>query len=282
MLQKVAEGAAAHAVPFFNVFTTVVGGVATAAQISQTIIEVLSSPWVYGAELTRAIDLHITLEPDERWKRFPDLATRYVVRVVYDQGATLPNAEFMLPGQPPRSQAIVVKFEGIPAGGRLKIYVFFYAENGWQAGQGESPWMDAKGTSEATLEVKGLRITTNEVPLGTWSVYVHRSKIAYTEVRGHYWKPALREPPTETITTPSPYGQKTIQRLLSITTAQAQNMVAYAWQASGLGLPPDEASKPPVTTPLYTLQNLSTLEVPDSAYAAPDVGFSRAPGSSTS
>jgi hypothetical protein len=172
-----------------------------------------------------------------------------------------------------------VTFQDVPAGGRLKVYVFFYAANGWQAGQGESPWLEARGTEGATLEVKGVEVVTNEVRLGTWSTYDHASKIAYAaEKGGHHWLPARGKPPTATAATKSPYPNKQIQRLLSITTAQGPAMMAYAWQATGLRLPPDQAGKPAVDTALYALQNLSTLQHPEAGYAAPAVGFSATPG----
>lgn len=271
LMQKFAEGTAARCAPFFNVFSTIVSAAVTAAQLSQTICEVMSSPWVFNAEITRAIDLDITIKADERWHKFPDLATSYAVSVVYDKGATLPRQVFRL-SAPPHSKPLNVKFSDVPAGGRLKIYVFFYAENGWQAGQGESAWIDAKGTSGSTLSIAGLEITTNEVPLSGASIYTHASKIAYTKARGHFWQ-GSKDPPTATATSPQPYRDHQIQRLLSITTAQRPAMVAYAWQATGLNQPMDDAATPRSNQSMYTLQNLSTLEDPDSAYATPPVGF---------
>lgn len=278
LLQRVAEGVAQRAVPFFNVFTTVVNAMVTAAQLAQTSIEVASSPWVFNAEITRSIDLDITLEADHRYHRFPDLATTYAVSVVYDKGATLPKQVFELKNGPPWSKPIKVRFSEIPAGGKLKVYVFFYADNGWQAGQGESPWLEAKGTDGSTLVLNNLEITTNEVPLGTWSVYTHASKIAYDQGKGGYYWHATKTPPNATAITSSPYPDKSVTRLVSITTAQHPAMMAYSWQATGLNQPLDDATKPPSNQSMYTLQNLSTLEDPGSAYAIPAVGFNSAPG----
>lgn len=269
-LQKVSEGAAQRAVPFFNVFTTVVNGAVTAAQLSQTIIEVAQSPWVFNARATRTIDLAIKLHPGE-FHRFPDQAVKYGVRVVYDRGATLPYQEFALHGAPPWSDAITVRFSDVPAGGRIKVYAFFYAANGWQAGQGETPWLEAKGTSGSTLEVE-LDVATNEVPLTRSSVYEHKSVLAYDAKQGRYWKPSATAPTATAVTSP-PQRDKVIKRLMSITTAQRPAMMAYCWQATGLKLPPDDPSNPPSEAALYTLQNLSTLKRPDEAYAAPKVGF---------
>ncbi|MBB3226351.1 hypothetical protein FHW69_000941 [Luteibacter sp. Sphag1AF] len=278
LLKEYAAGMAARAVPFLNVLTTVVSGAVTAAQLAQTSIEVASSPWVFNAEITRAIDLDVTLVPDHNFHRFPDVATSYSVAVVYDKGATLPKQEFQLRNGPPWSKPIKVMFKDIPAGGRLKVYVFFYAANGWQAGQGESGWIDARGTKDATLVINGLEITTNEVPLTKDSVYTHASKIAYDQARGgHYWH-AVKVSPDATSATAPTDPKKSIQRLMSITTAQRPAMMAYAWQATGLNVPLDDASATPVNQSMYTLQNLSTLEDPDSAYATPAVGFNSPPG----
>lgn len=278
LLQKVAEGAAARAVPFFNVFTTVVSGAVTAAQLSQTIIEVASSPWAFHSEVTRAIDLDITLTPDRDYGKFPDQATAYAVRVVYDKGATLPYQVFQLAGAPPRVDPIKVRFSDVPAGGRLKVYAFFYARNGWQAGQGESPWMDAKGTNGSTLEIASVEIKTNLVELGNFSVYEHASKIAYDKAKGgHYWH-GTTEAPKSTVATPSPYGAgKAVKGWVSITTAQKPAMVAYAWSATGLHQPLDDPKSAPYDEPMFTLQNLSTLK-PEDGYAKPSVGFSAMPG----
>ncbi|WP_266159266.1 hypothetical protein [Dyella silvatica] len=278
LIGESAKGMAARAVPFLNVLTTVVSTAVTAAQLCQTSIEVASSPWVFNAEITRAIDLAVTLVPDHNFHRFPDLATTYAVSVMYDKGATLPRQVFELRNGPPWSHPIKVRFSNVPAGGKLKVYVFFYASNGWQAGQGESPWIDAKGTDGSTLVINGLEITTNEVPLSKSSVYAHASKIAYdTAKNAHYWQ-ATKAPPTSTGLTPSPHPGKQVQRLLSITTAQRPAMMAYGWQATGLNQPRDDATTQPTLQSMYTLQNLSTLESPDSAYAIPAVGFNSAPG----
>ena len=278
LIKKAGEGVAQRAVPFLNVAAMVINGAATAAQLSQTIVEVLESPWKYQVEITRAIDISVTMTADERSHVFPDLAVRYVVSVVYDSGATIPSQEFKLVWARTEKD-ITVRFYDAPAGGRVKVYAFFYAANGWQAGQGESPWFDAKGTNGSTLEIKDLKITTNDVPLTSSSVYTHKAKLAYDAEHGHghYWKPETT-PPDRTRTSPSPYEGKVIQRLLSITTAQRPGMMAYAWEASGLNVPEDVATGPRSDKPMYTVQNLSSLQEPESGYAVPPVGFSTPPG----
>jgi hypothetical protein len=278
IIQKISESAATKAIPFFNVASTVVSGIVTAAQLSQTICEVLDSPFVFRSEITRSIDLKVTLTPDHTTHRFPDQSYNYMVTVTYDKGATVPRSYFVLPGTPPWSDDITVTFSNVPAGGNLKVYVFFYAQNGWQAGQGESGWIEAKGTNGSTLEIKDLEVHTNEVPLTKNSVYVHQSKIGYDDGKAeHYWIEARDNPPTATRATPSKYPDHVVQNLIGITTAQAPAQMAYCWQATGLNQPADKPTNPPVNTSLFTVQNLSELQHPQQQYSIPKVGFTTQP-----
>jgi hypothetical protein len=275
-LERIAEGAAERAIPFFDIVIIMIDIAATAAQLSQTICETLEAPFYFVTELTRSIDLTIILTPDHRYHRFPDQSHTYIVSVVYDKSVTLPRQNFTLPGRPPWSDDITVTFNGVPAGGKLKVYVFFYAENGWQAGQGESPWMEAKGTDGSTLVIDGLEVTTNIVPLTKHSVYLHESKIAFDPAQGgHYWQAA--DAPTATPASPPPDAQHAIQKWTRITTAQSPAQIAYVWEATGLSLPPDFADRPRTDTPLFAVQNLSTLQHPDQEYALAAVGFTQQP-----
>jgi hypothetical protein len=165
-----------------------------------------------------------------------------------------------------------VKFYGIPAGGRLRIYAFFYAANGWQSGQGETEWMEAVGTGDTTTLKKALVITTNEIPLSEKSVYIHKQKIVY-EREGHRWK-VTDQAPTATRKTNSPYPGKDIIRHVGITVAQSPAMLGYTWQGTGLNVPKDFPNAPKTNEALYTFQNLSLLQLPEKQYAVPKVGFS--------
>src|SRR5262245_48461244 len=165
-----------------------------------------------------------------------------------------------------------------PAGGRLRIYACFFAANGWQSGQGITDWIPALPIN-GVLNIDKLVVTTNEIPLGASSVYLHQEKIGF--VNGQLdWIGAVGTPPTETVTSPSPFaGQhKEVIRFSAITTAQEPEMLGYAWQATGLDLPPDSVTAPPTNNALWTMQNISVLQHPQQGYAAPAVGFTQIPG----
>jgi hypothetical protein len=274
--EKIAEGAAERATPFVDIALAVINGAVTAAELCQTIIEVLESPFVYEADISRSMTLGVTLYPDPRYNKFPDYHNTLRVTVVYDSGGTTP-VFIEYPPVTTLSDPIKISFSSVPAGGRLRVYAQFYAPNGWQSGQGYSDWLEALPTDGA-LNIEKLVITTNEIPLNASSVYLHQEKIGLVDGVLD-WIAAVDTPPTETVTSASPYSSqgKEVLRFASITTAQEPEMLGYVWQATGLDLPADRPGSPS-NDALWTMQNISVLQHPQAGYAAPAVGFTQIPG----
>jgi hypothetical protein len=258
--QKVAE----EALPVVDVVFQSFNIAVTVAQVEQTTIAVLESPFVYRTDLQRSIDVQVTLRPDNRFKMFPpeSIGGHYGVYLLYDNDATFGATTGQLPGTV-RSDPITVMFKGCPAGGRLSVHAMFFAPNGWQAGQGQSGWVPAQGTQGTLLVVPDVEVTTNQVPLSSASVYQHKQKIAYQNSGGrqqHVW--VASGPPSTTATTPSPDPGRQLTSWTGITMAQSPAQLAYSYQATGLGTAPSVAR-------LYTAGNLSLLERPEEQYAAP-------------
>lgn len=273
---KIVQGAAERSAPFVNIALLVLNGAVTAAQLAQTTIEVLSSPFVYETVITRSMDLKVTLTPDERFHKFPDHHDYMQLKVVYDSGSTQPVYTRYLPATT-LSDPITVNFFNVPAGGKLKVFAFFFAANGWQSGQGNTDWLRATATSGSTMEVNNLMVTTNQIPLSKDSKYIHQAKITMVGNKLD-WQAAVNNPPVATVTTPSPFPRKEILRLGNVTFAQQPEMIGYSWQASGLNLSPDTENNPRTNDPLWTVQNMSVLQHPDKGYAIPKVGFTHQPG----
>jgi hypothetical protein len=270
--KQIGIGAAERAVPFVDIALAVINAAVTAADLAETIIEVLDSPFVYETDVVRTLDLAIALTPDPRYNEFPNYHDHYQVSVVYDAGTTLPLfTQSVPPG--PMAESLAVTFLNAPAGGNLQVFAQFFAPNGWQSGQGQSGWMAAESVN-GTLSLS-LSITTNVIPLNASSVYVHEQKLGLLDNGTLGWI-AGTQPPTATIFTPSPFaGQgKDVTALVDITVAQAPEMIGYAWQSDGLNLPMNDPSTPPVTTSEYTVQNISVLLNAQGGYAFPPVGFS--------
>lgn len=267
---KIIEGGAKKALPFINMAMFLADAAATMAQLAQTTSAVRQSPRAHVTEITRTIDLRITITSSRLYKKFPDHHHHLAVVVAYDSGATLPKLVKPLPPET-ISDDIVVDFSDVPAAGNLRVLVFFYAENDWQSGQGASAWTKAEGAAGShTLVVPAIEIEINEVPLGKWSVYEHMQKLVMRDGR-RAWQAG--PPPQATKATPSPV-HGTIEKLHAITMAQYPEMIGYAWQATDQDLPPDETGKPPTANSLFVQQNLSVLQRPQEGHAKSSVGFS--------
>lgn len=274
LASKIIEGGAKKALPFINIALFLADTAATMAQLAQTNSAIRQSPRAHLTEITRSIDLRITITSSKVYKKFPDHHHHLAVVVAYDSGATLPKLVRELP-QTTISEDIVVDFHNVPAAGNLRVLVFFYAENDWQSGQGASAWMKAEGSGgSATLVVPAIEIGINEVPLGRWSVYEHMQKLVLKDgVRS--WKHAA--PPDAVKTTPSQLHGSILQRH-SISMAQYSEYLGYCWQAEDLDLPPDDISKPPSANKLYAVQNISVLEQPQRGHALSRIGFTAGSG----
>jgi hypothetical protein len=272
LAQKIGEGFAKRAIPFINGFMELVNLSVTLSMLAQTSWAIGQSPFVYETDIERTLDLRVTLRPDsERGKKFPELSHKFLVLVVYDSGTTRPRVETLTGWTTTHSEPVQVDFSSIPAGGRLRVFAFFYAENGWQSGQGETAWMDAVGSGSTTRLDVSLEVKTNEIPLSKGSVYTHKQKIAYENGR-HVWV-GTKEAPAAVHSTRSPYPGKDVVRHVGITLAQSPAMVGYTWQATGLNVPKDFPNAPKTNEALYTFQNLSLLQDPQKQYAEPKVGF---------
>jgi hypothetical protein len=277
IIRKFAEGTAARAIPILNVAFEVFSAVVTAVQLAQTTVAVLQSPFYYNTDIGRALDVEVELVPDKRFNIFPVQARRYRVVVGFDKGSTTYIAEGNLGDVAGSSQSFRLLFENLPAGGRLRVFAFFYTDSGWQIGQAAPVWVRAESDIGGTmLHVRNLQVIENEIPLTIHSVYEHRAKLAYQGGR-HVWQQGAA--PTATPATPSPAGHHHVLNWGGITLAQAPTALGYSWQGTGQHVPRDtNPSGPPTDEALYMVQSVSIAEDPERGYAAPTVGYAQRPG----
>lgn len=274
LAKRSAKAAIKRSVPFINLMFTAVDSAITLAQLGQTTAAVLQSPFYYVTRLTRTFDLQVTIRPDQRFSQFPEDSARLRVQVVYDAGNSLPLSETDLLDTP-LSRPITVRFDDIPAGGRLRVFVFFYTGNGWQASMGVGSWVDARGRSgDALLEID-VTVVDALRPLTKDSVYTHRRVLAY-ENGQHVWR-RQEQPPTATIAGPMIGDDNQLLQLRGITVAQRPAQLAYAWQASGLNLPRDRPGRPSGDS-LFAMQSLSLLPDPPLRRAIAPVAYSQSCG----
>lgn len=262
LARKISEGAVRRAIPIVNAAFLAFDTAVTLAQLGQTIAAIIQSPFYYDFEITRSFDLHVKIRPDPRFGTFPDHRDRMRVQVVYDTAGELRHFE-TTDLRDRVSIPIDVTFADSPAGGRMKVFVFFYANNGWQSASGSTPWFEARGQDGTSTRRVELEIENALIPLSADSVYEHQQSIEF-EQGEHRWKRG-----------PAPKATEANQLLTlnGITVAQRPGMIGYAWQARGLGLPRDRVGTPPVNDALYVVQNLSLRDHPSAGHAISPVGF---------
>lgn len=254
---KFGQGVAARAIPGVNLAFQIFAGVVTAAQLLQTTIDCLQSPFVYRTRVSRTVDLTVTLRPDPRTHQFPPASAGGTWRllVVYDNDATFGECTMPMPPTV-RSTPITVTLSACPAAGRLKVVSMFYTPEGWQAGQGQSGWVRVVA---GRVTVPDVTIDTNEIPLSAQSGYRHLQKLACVN-DAHRWEAAPA--PTDTPATRQRWVDQGKQVLGwgALTLAQRPAQIATVYQARGLPDAPDGSAR-------YTVQNLSVLDQPDRKYS---------------
>src|SRR5262249_26784739 len=130
-------------------------------QLAQTNVEVLISPPTYVDTIVFTHDIAVTIAHDPKDPAgFPATASGYTVTALFD-GGTPRIITQTLPGT--RSAPITVTFQDVPAGGKVKVDVGFYADTGYLVGQGSTGPVD----NTATASILPLTITITEllVPL---------------------------------------------------------------------------------------------------------------------
>ncbi len=269
LARRGAEGAARRAVPLVNLAFLAFDTATTVFMLAQTTAAVVQSPFYYATRLTRSFDLSGLVKPDPEFNRFPDHHDRMVVRVLYDAGNALPLQEHRLPAET-ISEPQPFRFDELAAGGRIRVFVFVYAANGWQSAMGASPWVDARGDNGTSMRRVEVVLKNALIPLSRSSVYQHRQALAFDGGK-RVWKAGSA--PVATMSVPAPDPAHRLLELGAITVAQRPGMLAYSWKATGLNLPRDHVGGTPVDVPMHAMQNLSLLEHPEAAQALSPIGF---------
>jgi len=189
---------AIESVPVAGWAMRVVSIAADIAALAATTIECVLSPATYSFEVLHTMDLQVTVKPDPTHGKdgfnpiWPAVADHYIIQVKYpssntqDGGTTYTSAGPM-PGAD--DQNIVVKFPGIPAGGKIEVVASIYSSTDWLAGTWNSGWVDATPDANDSLAVSGA-IVQLLVPLTSTTTYGHKQTVSYSSKNQHYWQVA--------------------------------------------------------------------------------------------
>lgn len=255
LLAQIAVGAVVESIPFLDIASLIFNGAITAAQLSQTIVEVVDSPFVFTTDIARTFALTLTIDPDAAMHEFPPEAIggTYQVSIAFSSNATPAITTLSMPATT-WSEPLPVSFTSLPAGGRIQVSVFMYSPTGWQAGQGQTDWLDAKGDgtgpNPATKAVS-VTVTNNAPPLDQFSVYEFTEKTVLGN-GSRQWLGTTSVPPA-TQPTATVATETELTKLGGLTISQSAGMLGYSYQTN--------ASQ-------YTVENVSLLQNPQSAYAA--------------
>ncbi len=277
--KKIAEAEAEKCLPFVGWAFAAANAAIDYAELTETTIEVLSSPATYETEILRKTVLNVSVKPDPTHGTatqpavWPEVADHYKVMVQYKDGTN-----FSITGEmdsTTSSEPIKVTFNSLPAGGIIKVICSIYSKNDWLAGIWTSSSMYAlppKGKN--ALDAEGC-IQENLVPLTPKTQYLYKEKLAYNG-KEHIWKSG--EQPKELITALDSNDRgNNLSELIDITINNEAYMAGYCWKASGLDLPVCNGNQPCENGQVYTFQNICVLGQPENAMKYPTHGFSIKP-----
>ncbi|HEY5980067.1 MAG TPA: hypothetical protein VIT41_10575 [Microlunatus sp.] len=281
LVEEAAEGAIASALGPVGWVMRVAAAALDIEAMAITTGECLASPAGSTITVSRAIDVKLALTPDPRHGRrgdtssavWPAVASNYVVTLQLQGGA----APHQLVGQFPATTGgtpLELRFDDVPAGGKLRIIAGVYSANGWLAGSWQSDWLPAVATDGTLLDLKSQHITELLVPLSGDTQYVFKERMALT-AGAYAWQAG--DPPNRTRTALDCSGSNSICELVGITMNNGAEQVGYAWRSSGQHLHPDTADAPISDEQLFAVQNLSVLADPGAQLKTSTIGFTNQP-----
>lgn len=164
------------------------------ASLTATTVECVLSPATYDLNVQRSMTLTITVTPDPAHGTnqispvWPLVSDHYQVQVTYpssgsDGGGTTYTKSGPMPAA--HDAPIVVKFDGIPAGGKIKVTGNIYSDNNWLCGVWNSGWINAVPDDQDQLTAGGA-IKEQLVPLTSTSTYIQKQTLGYLNQK-HSW-----------------------------------------------------------------------------------------------
>lgn len=274
MSAEIAEGVAEEATPIFGWIALAVSVASDVALLLQTTVEVALSPATFTLTASRSVDATWTLLPDvEHQNTWPLEATHFQVDATFTDGTTR-STTGQLTGSP-QTGPITVTFDGtagnrLPAGGTVTFSAKFYSETGWLAGAATSAPLSA-AIAGNLLTVPTQAITEFLVPLTASTVYQHDQTLAWDTVTQTRTWGATPSSATVHDLSSSNVGSN-LAALTGITVSQQTSELAYAWEASGQGLPMDGSSEP-FTGQQYAFQGVDVRSTPQDGLSFVPEGF---------
>ncbi len=267
IVSYIAKGEAKNYIPLIGGILSAIAAAGTAAQIGETVTQVIRSPKTFDYKLSLIHDVTVTINHDHNdTSGFPATAATYEVIALLDEATTRKSGR--LPLTDFRVNQVPYTFKGLPWGGKVRYSVGFYAEDGWCAGQAQTVTMDN------TVDAVSMEITENEVPLTQNTYYWHLQKTEVDPSSGSLiWYGDHQSPaPAPTLKAADLNCGNPAGRLCSlggITVSETYAAIGLTWQSSSEAISDCGGTG---TGQLYQFGTLSLLGSPQSSAIVPECG----------
>src|SRR5262245_53954063 len=214
----------------------ILGNLATLGELTQTVVEVLTSPPLFSNQLTFQMTTTVRIQKDPNNFQFPARARRFEVTLIYDEASSLAHT---MTGDisPGRVDPIDVVFEKVPSGGGVTIDVILTTTEGYIIGRGvdamgnEGPIGPIPNTPQQAGTIV-VPIKERLIPLTQSTRYMHDLELKYQNGQ-RVW--AAGPAPTATRTVLCQGQDDRLCTLGGITINQRTGMAGYGFSAGGQG-----------------------------------------------
>ncbi len=267
--EQVGSSALEEAVPFIGWCLEVASILATIADLAETTVESMISPFVYSNVITATHDLTVTITHDPNDPAgFPATATHYKVVLYLNDNAT----GFVVDKEMPAgvtTNPIVETFTGVPSGGQVKAVVSLYSDTGWQAGNGSSIDLDNLAPTGSSLLNLSVQITENLVPLTASTTYSHKNKLEYGSGK-YIWNQTVAPSATAFDLDSGNLGDN-LGALSGITFHEPTASIGYSWRAAGTGI--SDCASGASAQQLHLVRGISAGQDPEANLQTLSCGF---------
>lgn len=353
VVEQITEAGLEDAIPLVDIAFQIANRAVDLVEIGETTVEVLLSPAVYTASISRSMAVNLVVSPDPTHGSVGNPAiwpagSTYYQAIVQYKGGTFYTENALMSGAD-SSQPVTVGFASVPAGGMVQGRFAVYAADDTLLGQWSGSWIPAIPSSDgSTLTLSG-SIQETLVPLTSNTIYNYEQKLVFNQAAlAHMWQPnqfslpslvvsnlnagqidttvqqafqangiTLSSTATVQVSKPgsvwnlgdgsSKYnltlvnegGVEFIQvntfnmptqvlpldasdqgnnlgAVVDITINDRAYMLGYCWEASGQNVP-QRPSQTPITSQIYTFQNINILDNPEASLKFSGCGFGNQP-----
>jgi len=353
VIEQLTEAGLEDAIPFVDIAFQIANRAVDLVEIGETTVEVLLSPAVYTATVSRSMPVSLVVSPDPTHGSqgnpaiWPEDSAYYQAIAQYQGGTFYTENGPMLSAS--SSQPVTVNFASVPAGGMVQGKFGVYAADNTLLGQWSGSWIPAVPPSNgSTLTLSGC-IQETLVPLTSNTIYNYKQKLVFNSAaQAHVWQPnqfslpsseasnlnarkidstvqqtfqsngitlssnavvQVSSPglawniidgsnkynltlvneggsqfiqvntynvPTEVLPLNASDQGNNLGAVVDISINDRAYMLGYCWEASGQAVP-QCPSPTPVTSQIYTFQNINVLSNPQASLKFSGCGFGNQP-----